>query len=139
MITLWNEDCFSVKACINNQRCISVAGELVQTKNLVVFCNMYAANVEREHLDLWDFILQSQLLFPFSWCIRGDFNIVFNSSKRRGSFRNMGSIKNFNSFVLQARVIDLPIWGSPFIWSNNREEAFWARLDRFLISPQFLS
>ena len=41
--------------------------------------------------------------------------------------------------MLQARVIDLPLRGSSFTWSNNREVASWARLDRFLISPQILS
>ncbi|KAK3221372.1 hypothetical protein Dsin_008397 [Dipteronia sinensis] len=34
---------------------------------------------------------------------------------------------------------DLPLIGSPFTWSNNRDVESWARLDRFLISPEFLA
>ena len=139
VISLWNEDHFSVMANINNSRCIIIAGQLLKIKKCMVFCNVYAANTEKDHKELWNFILQAQNSLHFPWCIGGDFNTVLNPSERRGSVCNMGSIKNFNSFILQAKVVDLPIRGSRFTWSNNREEASWAHLDRFLLSPEFFS
>ena len=139
LLTLWNENHFSVKASINNQRCIIIAGEHLQLNKFMVFCNVYAANTEKKRKELWDFILQAQSLLPFPWCIGGDFNTVLNPSERRGSACNMGSIRNFNTFIFQARVVDLPLRGASFTWSNNREEASWARLDRFLLSSDFFA
>ena len=139
VMTLWKEDAFCVKASINNSRCIILAGELLGVKKDMVFCNVYAANFENERVDLWDFILQAQVLFPFPWCIGGDFNTVLSPDERRGRWCNMGSIRNFNAFILQAGVVDIPIHGSSFTWSNNREVESWARLDRFLCDPVFLS
>ncbi|KAK3220411.1 hypothetical protein Dsin_014381 [Dipteronia sinensis] len=51
----------------------------------------------------------------------------------------MASIRNFNSFVLSAKVIDILLQGITFTWSNHIENESWARLDRFLVSPMILS
>ncbi|KAK4845386.1 hypothetical protein QYF36_004396 [Acer negundo] len=48
-------------------------------------------------------------------------------------------MRSFNSFILQAKVLDLPLHGTSFTWFNNREVASWARLDRFLLSLWILS
>ena len=100
VISLWNEDHFSVLGSINNPRCIIIAGLLVKMKKCMVFCNVYAANSEKDRNELWNFILQAQNSLPFPWCIGGDFNTVLNPLERRGSTCNMGSIRNFNAFIL---------------------------------------
>ncbi|KAK3172180.1 hypothetical protein Dsin_033161 [Dipteronia sinensis] len=70
------------------------------------------------------------------WCIGGDFNTVLDPLERRGGgVCNMGSVRSFCSFVLRARVVDLPLHGVSYTWCNNRETISWARLDRFLVSP----
>ncbi|KAK2648759.1 hypothetical protein Ddye_016248 [Dipteronia dyeriana] len=38
-----------------------------------------------------------------------------------------------------ALVVDIPLQGLSFTWTNNREYGSWARLDRFLYAPLFLS
>ncbi|KAK2639234.1 hypothetical protein Ddye_027029 [Dipteronia dyeriana] len=47
-----------------------------------------------------------------------------------------------SNFVLHDEaggVVDIPLRGITFTWSNNREVGSWARLDRFLVSPIILS
>ncbi|KAK3222042.1 hypothetical protein Dsin_009067 [Dipteronia sinensis] len=105
----------------------------------VVFCNIYAASVERERRELWGFLLSSQSSFLMPWCIGGDFNTVLHPSERKGGIYNMSFVNSFNAFVLQARVVDLPLTGFPFTWTNLREKDSWARLNHFLISPEILS
>ncbi|KAK3219978.1 hypothetical protein Dsin_013948 [Dipteronia sinensis] len=81
----------------------------------------------------------AKLLFSMPWCIGGDFNTVINASERRGGEFNKWSGRAFNNFILQAKVVDIPMQGAVFTWSNNRVEGSWARLDRFLVSPIMLS
>ncbi|KAK3221461.1 hypothetical protein Dsin_008486 [Dipteronia sinensis] len=38
----------------------------------------------------------------------------------------------------EAKVVDIPLIGSSFTWTNSRERAAWERLDRFLFLPEFL-
>ncbi|KAK3193601.1 hypothetical protein Dsin_024911 [Dipteronia sinensis] len=48
-------------------------------------------------------------------------------------------MNSLNSFILHAKVIDILLNDISFTWSNNREHASWASLDRFLISSWILS
>ena len=73
LITLWNEGLISVNSCISSKRCIIIAGELLGLKKELVLCNIYAANVENERKDLWDYILNTWSTFALPWCIRVNF------------------------------------------------------------------
>lgn len=138
LITLWNDDLFKVKACVPSKRSIILIGELVGINKEIAFCNVYAANVESERQEMWKYLVDAQNCLPIPWCFGGDFNTVLDPSERKGKGCVSGSIRNFNEFVLEAKVVDLPMVGMPFTWTNNRESAAWARLDRFLISPEIL-
>ncbi|KAK3206447.1 hypothetical protein Dsin_020493 [Dipteronia sinensis] len=67
-----------------------------------------------------------------------DFNTVMNPNERIGVSCNSGSMRSFNSFMLQGNVVDIPLQGIKYTWSNNRDREAWARLDRFLLSPIIL-
>ncbi|KAK3229710.1 hypothetical protein Dsin_001591, partial [Dipteronia sinensis] len=132
LITLWNDDLFKVRSCISNDKCIILVGLLANLNKEAVFCNIYAPNHESERKSLWDFLLTSQQYFPVPWCFRGDFNLVPDSSESSNGVCSSGSLNNFNSFVLKAKVIDIPMRGFKFKWSNHRENLPWARLDCYL-------
>ncbi|KAK2660665.1 hypothetical protein Ddye_007198 [Dipteronia dyeriana] len=88
--------------------------------------------------DLWDFILFLQHIFTAPWCVGGNFNMVLSLSERIGVSVNLGSIRSFKSFIVQANIIDIPLHGMSYTLSNNRERETWARLDSFLLSPIIL-
>ncbi|KAK3190291.1 hypothetical protein Dsin_029852 [Dipteronia sinensis] len=79
---------------------------------------------------------EDELSFTVPWVMGGDFNTVLLEKERRGGVFNKWSARAFNSFILHAKVIDTPLRGMEFTWSNNREAGSWARLDRFLVSPE---
>ncbi|KAK3218713.1 hypothetical protein Dsin_012683 [Dipteronia sinensis] len=137
LITLWNEGSFAIKDCIFNDCCIIVAGELLCLKEEVVFCNVYPPNQEKDMKALWDFILQAQVSLKGHWFLGGDFNTILVPSERMGGVCSVGSMRNFRWFIDTAKVIDIPLHGISFTWSNNRENASWSRLDRFLCSSEF--
>ncbi|KAK2665224.1 hypothetical protein Ddye_003798 [Dipteronia dyeriana] len=138
LIVLWNDNLFKVVSCISSQNCIILAGEVVSLKKTMVFSNVYAPNVEGDQKCLWNFIIKAQIALPGQWCIGGDFNAILFLSKRRKWIYSMSSMKNFNDFTLKTKVIDIPLHGGPFTWSNHKERASWARLDRFLLSPELV-
>ena len=67
------------------------------------------------------------------WCIGGDFNVVRFPSKRLGA-DSSSAVIDFLDFSSEHNLIDLPLEGGTFTWSNSRVVASQSRLDRFLFS-----
>jgi hypothetical protein len=71
------------------------------------------------------------------WCFGGYFNIVrFPSEQSNGSSYSSGMM-DFLDFILAQGLMDIPLVGSQFTWSNNQENEIWSRVDRFLFSPDW--
>ncbi|KAK2658233.1 hypothetical protein Ddye_004766 [Dipteronia dyeriana] len=64
---------------------------------------------------------------------------ILDPSERKDGLCSVGSMRNFNAFIVAAKLVDMPLQGLNFTWSNNRVVELWVRLDRFLCSPIFLS
>ncbi|KAK3217733.1 hypothetical protein Dsin_011703 [Dipteronia sinensis] len=139
LISLWSEDAFSAKECVNIDRCSIILGELAILKKEVVICNVYAPNTDAERVELWEFIVNNQRRFPVPWIVGGDFNVVLNASEKLGGPPIWSHLRNFRNFIDAAMLVNLPMHGFPFTWTNAKEVASWARLDRFLVSPELIS
>lgn len=68
--------------------------------------------------------------------IRGDLNITRFSSEKRGGCPISADMRPFSNWIRQHELIDLPLVGARYIWTNYQEDPIISRLDRFLISFQ---
>lgn len=71
-----------------------------------------------------------------SWCIGGDFNVI-QFPHEKGGRRITHSMEKHSKFINKNELIDLPVLGRRFTWSNNQERAAMSRLYRFLISKEW--
>lgn len=72
-----------------------------------------------------------------AWCFFGDLNAVRSDAERNrvgGDTRNMGFL---NDFIMEQELIDLPLHGGSFTWSNKHEDPLLCRLDRFMVLYSF--
>ncbi|CAN1147188.1 Putative ribonuclease H protein At1g65750 [Linum perenne] len=67
--------------------------------------------------------------FPF--CLVGDFNMVRSLEEVSGGHRSLTEMNNFNAFIDEFGIIDLPLNGAVFTHSNFQDRATLSRLDRF--------
>lgn len=49
----------------------------------------------------------------------------------------MRSMEKFFDFINATELVDLPLTGSKYTWSNNQERVAMTRIDRFLISTEW--
>ncbi len=71
------------------------------------------------------------------WVVYGDFNLTKDPSERRGR-RWCGRLTSMFADLLNSlELIDLPLSNQSFIWSNLQRDPSIAKLDRFLISPDW--
>jgi hypothetical protein len=45
--------------------------------------------------------------------------------------------KSFQTSFFMQNLVDLPLEGGQFTWSNNQEDQIWSRIDKFLVSPEW--
>jgi hypothetical protein len=43
-------------------------------------------------------------------------------------------VLEFSEFIFDQGLLDIPLVGGTFMWSNNRNSSSWSRIDRFLVS-----
>ena len=71
------------------------------------------------------------------WCTRGDLNVVrFPSEKARGHNFTQ-AMADFSDFISSCGLVDPPLEGGQYTWSNSREEEAMSRLDRFFFTPNW--
>lgn len=85
---------------------------------------------------LWSTIHRLISSFHGEYILISDFNEVWDDSKRMGSQFHNNSARNFNNFIEQAKLIDIPLGGSRYTWSDKRGSTF-SKLNHFLDSDGF--
>ncbi|XP_073116181.1 uncharacterized protein [Elaeis guineensis] len=69
------------------------------------------------------------------WILGGDFNATVEDHDRNNPEHRKCS-KAFRALIRTAHLVDLPLKGQRFTWSNHREYPILAKLDRFLITTE---
>ncbi|XP_041001721.1 uncharacterized protein LOC121247439 [Juglans microcarpa x Juglans regia] len=98
------------------------------------FAGSYGPNVDRDRRRLWEELAGLYSLWDVPWCMGGDYNITHFPSERSGHYRNSVAMEDFSKFIFELDLMDLPLVGGEYTWSNGRA---WSRLDRFLVSPSW--
>jgi exonuclease III len=102
-----------------------------------VFGGVYGPNGDVERRVLWEELAGLMSVWEVPWCIGGDFNIVRFPSERSNDSNYSTAMMEFSDFIAEQGLVDIPLVGGQFTWSNNQEEEIWSRIDRFLLSPSW--
>ena len=67
---------------------------------------------------LWEELFSLSSWWNVPWCMGGDFNVVRFPSKLSGSIVFTVAMCEFFDFTSEQGLIDLPLEGGSFTWSN---------------------
>ncbi|KAL7222099.1 hypothetical protein ACSBR1_023919 [Camellia fascicularis] len=115
LLCIWKPSAFELSRCCYNRNFILLSGTIALSF-LCVLMNVYAPNEGGG----------------------GDFNEIRNIGKRKGCSRRKRGMKNFNNFIDRMEVTELDMLGRKYIWCNAAEGEKWSKIDRFLLSPEWL-
>ncbi|GKE24806.1 RNA-directed DNA polymerase, eukaryota [Tanacetum coccineum] len=71
-----------------------------------------------------------------AWCIFGDLNVIRSNEDRCNSQVNMKEMNNFNDFINNTRLVEIPMGGRKFTRVSDDGLKF-SKLDRFLSNGEF--
>jgi len=119
IVTLWDLREVEVWSSVSFDHVLAVAGRFVQSGDLFVVFNVYAPCDSSRQQALWH-VLSSRLvaLANQNVCVCGDFNVVRCVEERRSvsSVCNQTGSDNFNGFIINNCLVDLPLRGRTYTW-----------------------
>ena len=109
----------------------------MRTKGHFGLSSVYGPNLSYFRKDFW-LEFQDLLGLTFSkWCVGGDFNVIRRISERLCGSKVTPSMRDFDDFIRECELIDLPLRNASFTWSNLQENPVCKRLVRFLFSSEW--
>lgn len=103
-----------------------------------VFSGIYGPCVDALRKGLWDELKLIPQIWRVPWCVGGDFNVVGFPHERFGARTFSQAMMEFNDFINEVELVDLPLIGGQFTWSRNSDTHHCSRIDRFLVSTDWL-
>ncbi|KAJ9539578.1 hypothetical protein OSB04_026084 [Centaurea solstitialis] len=134
--TIWNKDLFSCNYVVEENEFLAIIGAWSGRDELMGFVNVYGPNSTADRKVLWS---KLQLLLSkeeVNWCVFGDFNEVRNIEERLNCGSNQGGMEDFNNFISDSGLVEVPLFGRRFTRVSDDGTKF-SKLDRFLISDSF--
>ena len=71
------------------------------------------------------------------WLIVGDFNLTRRPENRNSAGGDINMMLAFNEAISQLDLVEIPLHGLSFTWSNKQREPLLQRLDWFFISQEW--
>jgi len=139
LVTLWDLSEVEVWSTVSLDHVLAVSGRFVKSGECFVVFNVYAPCDSSRQPALWD-VLSSRIEAEADQnvCVCGDFNAVRGMEERRSvsSAFNQAGLDNFNGFMVNNFLVDLPLRGRTYTWYRGDGRSM-SRIDRFLLSEQW--
>nr|GEV57284.1 RNA-directed DNA polymerase, eukaryota [Tanacetum cinerariifolium] len=132
ILCVWDPNMFQkINDTVSNYF-IMVRGVWVSSGKRLLIISVYAPLDLREKKMLWDYLSFVIGNWDGEVVIMGDFNEVRDISERFGSIFNKLGAEAFNSFIVNAGLVEVPLGGCSVTWCHNSAKKM-SKLDRFLI------
>ncbi|KAK8681329.1 hypothetical protein V6N13_053733 [Hibiscus sabdariffa] len=133
---VWERGIFAMEESFIGGSFVWLFGRWTQEACSCGVLGLYApCNVEGQ-CALWNDIRQIVQAGRHPWCIVGDFNVVRTVEERQGMVSLARGMFEFNEFIEDLDLVDLPSKGHRFTWFGSGNKC--SRLDRFLLSMEWL-
>ncbi len=116
---------------------ISCKFRMVADQHEWIFSGVYGPNWDSNWDGMWDELSGIYNWWEAPWCVGGDFNVIHFPTERLGTESYTQAMLNFSEFVSTHGLIDTPLLGGQYTWSNNRESASMFRIDQFLYTAEW--
>ena len=138
-LALWWNNEVEVKVIEAIKNCIDTLVEMEDKKGRSRVCWIYASTDFDERRNQWDYIKKSVEIFDIPWLCIGDFNeIKENGEKKWGRIRGKRRINNFQEFINDCELMEVPFKGQLYTCFNKRESGLVReRLGRALVNMKW--
>ncbi|CAN1162909.1 hypothetical protein LINPERHAP2_LOCUS24732 [Linum perenne] len=137
LLTLWDSNVFEVEVEWQGffSLVVVIRNKMYDFKWLLI--NAYGPQGFQDKVDFIHELSDFCSWWVFPSCIVGDFNMIRSLDETRGTTRARREMRLLNEFIDELGLIDLPLSGAEFTWSDFRRNAIVSRLDRMPVSTDW--
>ncbi|XP_058092718.1 uncharacterized protein LOC131239172 [Magnolia sinica] len=117
---------------------ISVILTDISSNQRCLISSVYGPTLDSSRADLWSKLTSFRRKFQGPYGFIGDFNITRYAEEKSHGRIVSSIIRSFSNWIDDLQLVDLPLLGSRLTWTNCRLKPSLSRLDRFLLSPDWL-
>jgi hypothetical protein len=135
LLTLWASNLFTGQIILEENFGFAVQFQSVLSDDCFTPVNIYGPcdGIARENFVAWLFSLEIPV--DSYWLIVGDFNFYRFADNRNMAGANISDMATFNEIISYLGIIELPIKGRAFTWSNMQANPLLEQIDWFFTSP----
>ncbi|KAF1894928.1 hypothetical protein Lal_00022422 [Lupinus albus] len=140
ILSMWRKDKFVLQYSESGPGFLEVCGKFWNSTENCHLVNVYSPSDIQDKRRFWLDLERRQINSSDSlWCYAGDFNSIKSSDERQGSESHgrLMEISEFNGFINNLHLLDLPLAGRRFTWVKGGHTM--SRLDRFLFTSDWAS
>ncbi|XP_026384378.1 uncharacterized protein LOC113279961 [Papaver somniferum] len=134
IIVMWNDGVVHMEDFLIGDFSLTIKFRNLSDNFEWFFTSVYGAFDYNDYSQYWQELNDIRILFNYPWVLGGDFNATLSHLNRNCIGGCSISRNFFTSFVSRHEVIDLPLSGGKFTWTNSQKPPILVRLDRFLVS-----
>ncbi|GKV25907.1 hypothetical protein SLEP1_g35285 [Rubroshorea leprosula] len=137
LLCIWDKKIFKKEEVLEGDHFIGVFGLWGEKGVPVYILNIYSPCDLSGKRALWEELHNLILNRKGNWCLGGDFNAVRSAGERAGCKGMSREMIDFDSFITESGLVDLPMVGRKYTWYNANGK-YMSRIDRFLVSEEWL-
>lgn len=129
LLVVWNEQVFKGQLFHSNDYSLSISFTSTHNGESWLLSNIYGPCQHNERSIFIDWFKNFQIQDDTNWLVLGDFNYVrypHNRNREGGSITDMLA---FNEAISNQALIEIPLKGRNYTWSNMQEAPLLEKLD----------
>src|SRR3954471_1261013 len=101
--------------------------------------NVYVPCEQQSRDNFVDWLYHLSILFDANWMVLGDFNFIRSMENRNLPGGDMNDMFIFNEIIGHLGLLELPLKGRRFTWSNMQDNPLLEQLDWFFTSSNWIT
>jgi hypothetical protein len=134
---LWSSSFFRGSVIFKEKLCLTVNFISLHNGDNWTLSNIYGPCVEPDRSIFVDWFRNCDVNDSINWLFLGNFNFYSSVINRNRSGGNIADTLVFNDTIWHLGLIELPIKGRAFTWSNMQLDPLLEQLDWFFTSPNW--
>ena len=134
IIVIWNSTVFMGTSWFVDSFAIGISFVATQSNDSWKLVNVYGPCSGQRRVDFTNWLFDLNIPGDENWLILGDFNFIRSTNNRNKPGGDAADMLLFNELIRAQSLMELPVKGRAFTWSNMQDDPLLEQLDWFFSS-----